>query len=168
MFSPVSVTNKHSISVGEDCSGFDKITFEQPVRFENQAGDNLENSTETGPDEDILKSAKNNQISGSTYWKWRCPECGKQLSNRSSLFTHRQTMHLGEVKFFCSKCEYRTKRNCHLTEHVQKMHEKGSKYQINKMGQFSCNQCEKSFSSGKSISLHQRVHTTCLKAGQSL
>ena len=160
--------------------GVSKITFEQSAqersaRFEsgpNKVGDNFDKLSETveESDEDILKSAKNNQISGSTYWKWRCPECGKQTSNRSNLIRHRQSMHFGEIKFFCDQCEFKTKSNSHLKEHMQRMHTKGSKYQINQMGHFSCNQCGKSFSQMKGITIHQRVHSTSLKlpAGQSL
>ena len=121
IFSPVSETNKYSLS-----TGVNKITFEQSAQGGSARFESKTNKIETfeEPDEDILKRAKNNPISGSTYWKWRCPECGKQTSNRANLFRHRQNMHLGElVKFFCDQCEFRTKRNSHLKEHVQRMHD---------------------------------------------
>ena len=135
IFSPLSKSTKHSTSDGENCSGVNKSTFEQvqggSARFENESnkvGNNIEKFTETGkePNEHILKHT-NKTRSGSTYWKWRCPECGKQTSNRSNLFRHRQNMHSGLVRFLCDQCEFKTKRNSHLKEHIQRMHQKREK-----------------------------------------
>ena len=134
IFSPLSETNTHSMSAGDDYSRVNKTAFEQSVqgrsaKFENgfnEVGDDVQKVMEIvqEPDEHTLKSA--NKISGSTYWKWRCPECGKQTSSRSGLFKHRQYMHFDEVKFFCDQCEFKTKSKYHLPEHIQRMHGKGS------------------------------------------
>ena len=134
IFSPLSETNQHSMSAGEDYSGVNKITYEQSVRgksprFEDgsrQVGDDIKKVMKMVQESDelILKSTK--KITGSTYWKWRCPECGKQTSSRSGLFKHRQCMHFDEVKLFCDQCEFKTKSKYHLPEHIQRMHGKGS------------------------------------------
>merc|ERR1711874_45150 len=59
-----------------------------------------------------------------------CPYCGKQVGQVSR---HIWEVHSKELKFECSKCEYKTYTKRQLTRHVQSVHE-GIRYDCSLCG----------------------------------
>ena len=64
--------------------------------------------------------------------KYNCQECGKQMANKRSIYTHIRAVHQG-VKYHCRQCLYQAKTKGSLDQHRKSVHE-GLKY--------PCKECE--------------------------
>ena len=54
--------------------------------------------------------------------KYNCQECGKQMANKSSIYTHIRAVHQG-VKYPYGQCEYQATQKGHLDQHRRSVHE---------------------------------------------
>ena len=54
--------------------------------------------------------------------KYNCQECGKQMANKSSIYTHIKAAHQG-VKYPCGQCEYQATTKGNLERHKKSIHE---------------------------------------------
>lgn len=80
---------------------------------------------------------------------YKCDECGKTLSTKTSLQTH-QITHSDERQYPCTVCEKRFKCKSNLKSHIRT--HSGVK-------QFKCPYCDKHFLDVCGMKLHTIVHT---------
>lgn len=105
-----------------------------------------------------------------------CEFCGKVLSSKTNLPSHRR-IHLGEgAKFKCPDCTYSTVQKTALIKHQMAKHSNLTfscqfcsksfkweidlqRHQLKHQGvKFFCNLCTKKFSEKRLLSLHKRTH----------
>ncbi|XP_065092378.1 zinc finger protein 391-like [Ochlerotatus camptorhynchus] len=79
-----------------------------------------------------------------------CDTCGKSFLRAHGLKSHLLT-HTTETPFECDKCQKRFKNEIMLRNHVFRVHE-GTK-------NFNCSDCDKAFTTGAELKIHQRSHT---------
>ena len=58
--------------------------------------------------------------------RYNCKECGKQMANKRSFYTHNRAAHQG-VKYPCRQCLYQATTKGYLDQHRKSVHE-GMKY----------------------------------------
>lgn len=83
-----------------------------------------------------------------TLSKWKCPECGKLLMNRSSLSMHMK-IHRPERQYECLECPQKFVQKINLENHL-KTHSGEKPY--------SCTDCDKSFVGRSQLIRHQTYH----------
>ena len=77
------------------------------------------------------KSKDRKQLLSEKGRRYKCKECGKQMTNKSSLNTHTRAAHEG-VKYPCQQCLYQATTKGSLDRHRRSVHD-GMKY--------LCDQC---------------------------
>ena len=78
---------------------------------------------------------------------YNCKECGKQMTNQSSLNRHIRAIHEG-IKYPCGECQYQATSKGYLAEHRRAVHE-GIKY--------TCRQCQHEATTKGSLAQHRRA-----------
>ncbi|XP_006824844.1 uncharacterized protein LOC102804237 [Saccoglossus kowalevskii] len=81
--------------------------------------------------------------------EFECPDCGKVVSNKGSLVSHRKT-HLSDKPFVCTECDKRFANRCFLITHVRS-HACEKRHM--------CNECGRSFTTPKLLAEHKVIHT---------
>ncbi|XP_053691726.1 zinc finger protein 180-like [Sabethes cyaneus] len=79
-----------------------------------------------------------------------CDLCGKSFIRAHGLKSH-LISHSTDTPFECSQCQKRFKNEIMLRNHVLRRHDQ--------MKNFSCPNCEKSFTTGAELRIHTRSHT---------
>ncbi|XP_075394284.1 uncharacterized protein LOC142435521 isoform X2 [Tenrec ecaudatus] len=80
---------------------------------------------------------------------YTCTECGKAFTQPSSLTIHRR-IHSGERPYVCKECGKAFRCASHLTTHIT-THSGRRPYK--------CQECEKAFSQSSSLTQHKRTHS---------
>ncbi|XP_045141364.1 zinc finger protein 699-like [Echinops telfairi] len=78
-----------------------------------------------------------------------CTECGKAFTQPSSLTIHRR-IHSGERPYVCKECGKAFRCASHLTTHITTHNGKRP---------YKCQECEKAFSQSSSLTQHKRTHS---------
>uniref|UniRef100_A0A8C9ACP1 Uncharacterized protein n=1 Tax=Prolemur simus TaxID=1328070 RepID=A0A8C9ACP1_PROSS len=79
---------------------------------------------------------------------YKCDDCGRAFSVRSTLTTH--VIHTGEKPYKCDECDKAFRQKISLTRH-QRTHTGEKPYK--------CNECGKAFSEKSNLKSHRRIHT---------
>ncbi|KAM7349228.1 uncharacterized protein ACRADG_008248 [Cochliomyia hominivorax] len=83
-----------------------------------------------------------------------CGECSKAFTSNYALKRHKKNVHTPDSLqkwYICEICSKKFKRRKHLDDHVKTVHEK--------LREFKCSQCTKSFSTNGSKKNHELTHT---------
>nr|XP_060616144.1 zinc finger protein 480-like isoform X1 [Anolis sagrei ordinatus]XP_060616145.1 zinc finger protein 480-like isoform X1 [Anolis sagrei ordinatus] len=94
-------------------------------------------------------SLKSHQVIHTGMKRYTCSQCGNCFTMRSSLKDH-QRIHTGEKPYKCSQCAKCFTQRASLKEH-QRIHTGEKPYK--------CSQCAKCFTQRASLKEHQRIHT---------
>lgn len=87
----------------------------------------------------------------------QCPECSKWLKNQRCLKSH-MMLH-ADAKFLCSQCDYVTKKEKLLRNHVITRH--------SDLRPWSCSDCDKSFKVKRALTIHiAQAHNEGSKSGK--
>ena len=96
---------------------------------------------------------------------FECNKCDKKFKARSTLYTHKKTVHSGIIpkntELHCDQCAYASKRKDNLKEHIKNIHEKEV-----------CDLCGKGFSYRSLIDhkkvVHEGILYNCNQCGLNL
>ena len=85
----------------------------------------------------------------------KCETCQKSFDSKDRLKTHKSKMH-GKRTYFCTECDYKSKRKSHVSRHISSAHrEKSSNIQ--------CNICLISLKNKKTYNKHIKTHEEAAK-----
>ena len=132
-----------------------KVTDKLPIKETNLIEERAYFlNQDIGPISSIKKTDKTNEIIDNKQNQkernmYSCNVCGKQFSFKSSLNTHKSSIHDG-IKYPCTQCSHTSTNIGNLRRHTKSIHD-GIKY--------PCNDCHLEFTQSSSLHMHiMKVH----------